>query len=153
MPVAEEPAEPHWVTVFSGELIEVRALESGLSAYGFRTELKSPQPGGDRFALQVPAADAPAVQRFVDERWQENPCPSTSIEQNDLERVSALGLRVRYAAFWFPPMVFLQAVSYIFLSGTLAGQPSQHGMSLVASWFSVIASLTAMGGILYAVLR
>ena len=153
MAVAEEPPQPHWVTVFSGEFIEVRALESGLSAYGFRTELRTAEPGRDCFALQVPAADAEAVQRFVDERWQEDRSPSTSIEAGDLERVSALGLRVRHAAFWFPPMVFPQAVSYIFLSGTLAGRPSQHGMSLVASWFTVLTSLTLGGGILYAVFR
>ena len=89
----------------------------------------------------------------MDERWQEDRTGYPSIEEGDLERVSALGLRVRHAAFWFPPMVFVHAISYIFLSGTLAGRPSQHGMSLVASWFTVITSLTAVGGVLYAAFR
>lgn len=143
------PDEP-WITVLHGELIEVQSLDSGLQACGFRTRLTEPEHG-NQLELQVPAIDAEAVHRFVTERWREAPSAASPAEQEQRQHVEALGLRIRHAAFWAPPIVFAPALRYLLLSGTLPERPAQHGMCLAACWFTVVATVGGAGAIVYAV--
>ncbi len=153
MPRADDLTAFPWVTVFAGELIEAQSLESGLQAYGFRTNLREATAENGDFELQVRSPDAEAVHRFVAERWQEDQRQVTPVEENQVERVQAMGRRVRYVAFWMPIIVFGPAVSYLTLSSTLPVRPHQHGMSLAASWFAVVATLSIAGAGVYALAR
>ncbi len=150
--MAHDPTAVPWVTVFSGELIEAQSLESGLQAYGFATDICKAPGDNDAFQVRVPSVEAEAVQRYLAERWQEDR-PLVPVDEDHLRRIHALGFRVRSAAFWMPFMVFPQAVSYLLQSAALPVRPDQHGMSLAASWFTVVATVSAGGLGVYVVAR
>ncbi len=150
--MAHDPTAAPWVTVFSGELIEAQSLEAGLEACGFHTNTREAPGDNDAYQVQVPSAEADAVQRYLAQRWQEER-PLMPVDEDHLRRIHALGFRVRSAAFWMPFMVFPQAVSYLFQSAALPVRPAQHGMSLAASWFTVVVTLSAGGLGVYVVAR
>ena len=147
-----DPTAPPWVTVFSGELLEAQSLEAGLEACGFHTIIREATGDSDAYQVQVPCVEADAVQRYLAERWQEEQ-PLLPVDDELLRRIHALGLLVRHSAFWMPIMVFAPAISYVFLSSTLSDRPHQHGMSLVASWFAIVATLSIGGLGAYVVAR
>ena len=147
-----DPTAAPWVTVFSGELIEAQSLEAGLEACGFHANICKAPGDNDTHQVQVPSAEADAVQRYLAERWREER-PLMPVDEDHLRRIHALGFRVRSAAFWMPFMVFPQAVSYLLQSTALPVRPDQHGMSLAASWFTVVATVSAGGLGVYVVAR